>query len=84
MKMFSKEHGASKFFLPHSYFEIQFGMRGGAVFLESEPVTLSAPHVCAKHRSANGEGIFKHMRQRMIAHEFVCQHVSGLLETLVV
>ncbi len=84
MKIFSKEHEASKFFLPHGYFEIQYGMREGTVFLESEPVAVCGPLVCGKCRSACGNGMFKHMRQRMIAHEFVARHVSGRAETLVV
>lgn len=83
MKMFSKEHGANKFFLPYSYFEVEHGMRDGAVFLECEPVAVSAPPAFARGRFPNGNNLIRHMRQGMSAHEFVCRHVSGMRETLV-
>ncbi len=84
MEMLSKKHAAWRGLPPHRYFHVQCGVRGGAVFFESEPINVSAHLVYRSYRTPDRDGVFEHMRQREIAHEYVCQHVSGRADPFMV
>ena len=60
MEMFSKKNGA-RFFLPEADFQVKQGVRGRAVFFESEPIDLSADPVCRRHGISCRYDIFKHL-----------------------
>jgi len=76
MEMFSKKNGA-RFFLPEADFQVQNGMRGGAAFFESELIDLSAHPVLRRNGISRRYYALKHLSKRQIAHQIVCDHVSG-------
>ncbi len=83
MEEFTKNNG-TRFFPPQADFKVKQGVRGGAAFFEIEPIDLSAHTICRRHGAARGGNIFKYFSNRQIAHEIVCDHVSGRGDPLVV
>jgi len=82
MEMFSKKNG-TRFFLPEADFQVKQGMRGGAVFFESESIDLSANPVCCRHGISCRYDIFEHLFKRKVTHQIVCDHVSGRIDPFV-
>ncbi len=80
MEMFSLENSAHGVFLPKTDFHVKQGMRGGAVFFESEPVDLSAYLVCRVHRISHWNGMFKYRSRSEIMHQLVRDHASGTID----
>ena len=59
-------------------------LEAAPLFFEIEPIDLSAHTICRRHGAARGGNIFKYFSNRQIAHEIVCDHVSGRGDPLVV
>ena len=76
MEMFSKKNGA-RFFMPETDFQVQNGMRGRTGFFESELIDLPAHSIFRRNGISGRYYIFKHLSKRQIAHQIVCDHVSG-------
>ncbi len=75
-----KKNGACRYFLPKADFQVQHGVRRGPVFLESEPVDLSAYLVCRRHGVSRNDSVLEYGSGRDIAHRIVCDHVSGRID----
>jgi len=82
MEVFSKKD-ATRFFLPEADFQVKQGVWGRAVFFESEPIDLSAYPVCRRHGVFCRHDIFKHLSNREITHQIVCDHVSGGIDPFI-
>ena len=82
MEVFPKKN-ATRFFLPEADFQVKQGVGGRAVFFESKPIDLSAYPVCRRHGGFCRQDIFKHLFNREITHQIVCDHVSGGIDPLI-
>ncbi len=84
MEILFEQYGANRFFLPQGNIEVQYGMRGGAVFFECEPMNVTSHLIGSRNGAAYRNSVFKNARQRQIAHYFIRKHVPGRGDPLVV